>query len=106
MSPKSDKTCSSESQSKNHPTTKPRRNWAPSEVEAVLQYLINTIKSGKAIEKPNAAAFYKSLLQNVDLEDCTVSQVKHQVGNLKKKYQTTIDWRNQTGQGNYGLSNF
>ncbi|OXA58648.1 hypothetical protein Fcan01_08027 [Folsomia candida] len=57
--------------------TKTRRCWTSNENESVLQHLVD----------------------KVILPDCSSSQVRHQVGNLKKKYQQTLTWRSQTGQG-------
>jgi len=33
------------------------------------------------------------------LDECTLSQVKNQVTNLKRKYTGTIEWKGNTGQG-------
>ncbi|CAL8134472.1 unnamed protein product [Orchesella dallaii] len=76
-----------------------RRNWADAEKQEVVHYLLRTVKSGFAIEKPNANAYYVLALKKLGLEDCTVSQLKNMVANLKRKYIKAIDWRNNTGQG-------
>ncbi|CAL8077085.1 unnamed protein product [Orchesella dallaii] len=76
-----------------------RRNWADAEKQEVVHYLLRTVKSGFAIEKPNANAYYVLALKKLELADCTVSQLKNMVANLKRKYIKAIDWRNNTGQG-------
>lgn len=76
-----------------------RRRWSDEENKRILDHLLGVLRSGKEIEKPNATAFYKTALQLLKFEECTDSQLKNQVRNLKKKYGETIQWRDQTGQG-------
>ena len=76
-----------------------RRRWTDQENLNVLEFLLETVKSGRNIEKPNATAYYLKALEKLAFEDCTGIQLKNQVKNLKNKYTKAVEWRNKTGQG-------
>lgn len=78
---------------------KTQRRWTESEVESILEFIKNTVKSGKGIEKPTADKYYARILASINLTDCSLAQIKGKIRHLKKKYISTIQWRNQTGQG-------
>jgi hypothetical protein len=75
-----------------------RRNWGDEEIEQALDYLLDTIKKGHVIEKPNARAYYEALLTSTKI-DCTENQMKNQIYHLRQKFTKTIKWRDETGQG-------
>ena len=39
------------------------------------------------------------MLEQIDIPNCTINQLKNKVYNLKRNYADVILWRNQTGQG-------
>jgi len=76
-----------------------QRRWTDPEAESILNHLLKTVQEGRAIEKPNATAYYKRALLKLTLPDCNVNQLKNKVKNLRNKYTAAIEWRNKTGQG-------
>ncbi|ODN01425.1 hypothetical protein Ocin01_05238 [Orchesella cincta] len=76
-----------------------RRNWNETEKREVLDRLLETIRSGKWIEKPNASVYYDLMLKKLSFNDCSVSQLKNMVNNMKRKYIAAKDWRGAAGQG-------
>jgi hypothetical protein len=76
-----------------------RRTWNEEDNTAVLKYLLDTIRSGRSIEKPNATAYYQRATDKLSLANCTSSQLKNQVKNLRQRYTKAIEWRGKTGQG-------
>lgn len=80
-------------------STTPRRTWSEKENQQCLQYMKSTIQDGKQLEKPTANVYFGKALDSLKFSDCTVTQLKNQVRNLKKKFCDAVQWRNQTGQG-------
>lgn len=76
-----------------------RRSWTELENSMIANYLLETVRAGKNIEKPTAIAYYKKAHERLNFDDCTHVQVLNQARNLKKKYSKTVEWRDNTGQG-------
>jgi len=76
-----------------------RRTWSDDEIEKTIDLLLETIRSGKQIEKPNASSYYTTVLDKLNFDHCSSSQLKNQVYHRKQKYLKTREWRDNTGQG-------